>query len=65
LYLFESVHFHYKIHTNLIKRDQGSITRMLDKLEMTPLQDRRRSARLAYFYEMVEGWCQQCQVMTS
>ena len=33
-------------------RDQGSITRMLDNLELTPLQDRRRSARLAYLPAM-------------
>ena len=46
-------------------RDQGSITRMLDNLELTPLQDRRRSAQLAYFYKVAEGLCQQCQVMTS
>ena len=37
-------------------RKQGCITRMLKQLELPPLQDRRKMARLAFFFKVTEGF---------
>ena len=36
-------------------RDQGCVTKMLEKLKHSSLQDRRKQHRLAFFYKIVEG----------
>ena len=36
-------------------RDHGCVTRMLKQLELPPLQDRRKMARLTFFFKVAEG----------
>ena len=36
-------------------REPGSVTAMLQKYDLPPLEDRRRNIRLAYLYKVVEG----------
>ena len=40
---------------NYSSRDQGCVTKMLQDLDLSSLQDRRKNNRLAFFYKMVEG----------
>ena len=39
-------------------RDHGCVTRMLKQLELPPLQDRRKMARLTFFFKVAEGLAQ-------
>ena len=36
-------------------REEGCVTKMLDRLELRPLQERRSSSRLIFLYKVVEG----------
>lgn len=36
-------------------RDEGCVTKMLDHLELQPLQERRSASRLIFLYKVVEG----------
>ena len=40
---------------NYIARDQGCVSQMLAKLNLSPLQDRRKANRLTFLFKVVEG----------
>ena len=49
------------INKDYKSREEGCIGKMVQKLELQPLEERRRQQRLAFFYKVVEGRYQQYQ----